>query len=53
MSRGELIVDDNQIKQAGPAGEWADEYHQQLDGDSSSWAHQFSTQRVCYKLFML
>ncbi|CAN6450566.1 unnamed protein product [Victoria cruziana] len=43
MSRGELIVDDNQLKPAAPSlsNEWAEEYHQQNEGTSSSWADQF------------
>nr|DAD29004.1 TPA_asm: hypothetical protein HUJ06_030472 [Nelumbo nucifera] len=43
MSRGELIIDDNQVKPAGPSasGEWAEEYERQYDGLPSSWADQF------------
>lgn len=43
MSRGELIVDDNQIKPAtGPiSGDWADEYQTQYIADPNSWADQF------------
>ncbi|XP_077223215.1 peroxisome biogenesis protein 5-like [Tasmannia lanceolata] len=45
MSRGELIVDDNQVKPAGIplSGDWADEYQQKYEG-SNSWADQFVRQ---------
>ncbi|KAL5729687.1 Peroxisomal membrane signal receptor PTS1 [Ranunculus cassubicifolius] len=44
MSRGELIIDDNQLKPAGEStsGNWATEYQQQYNGDPSSWADQFA-----------
>eukprot|EP01018_Ginkgo_biloba_P032694 Gb_28314 [translate_table: standard] len=44
MSRGELIVDDNQVKPAGPssADAWADEYELQHDGNMNSWAAEFT-----------
>ncbi|KAB2064134.1 hypothetical protein ES319_A09G000300v1 [Gossypium barbadense] len=39
MSRGELIIDDNQVK---PASEnWATEYQQQYNG-GASWADEFA-----------
>ncbi|KAF3774270.1 Peroxisome biogenesis protein 5 [Nymphaea thermarum] len=43
MSRGELIVDDNQLRPAAPAlsNEWAEEYNQQNAKTTSSWADQF------------
>lgn len=44
MSRGELIVDDNQVKPAGSssANAWADEYQHQHAGDMHSWAAEFT-----------
>ena len=46
MSRGELIIDDNQVKESAlPAtGDWAAEYQQQYNR-SPAWADQF----VCDK----
>ena len=43
MSRGELIVDDNQIKPVAGSvsGDWADEYQTQYSAYSNSWADQF------------
>lgn len=38
MSRGELIIDDNQVKPA--SGSWATEYQQQFNG-GASWADEF------------
>ncbi|RWR95088.1 peroxisome biogenesis protein 5 [Cinnamomum micranthum f. kanehirae] len=38
MSRGELIVDDNQIK---PSDDWAGEYQQQYNANPDAWADQF------------
>ncbi|XP_042497602.1 peroxisome biogenesis protein 5-like [Macadamia integrifolia] len=42
MSRGELIVDDNQVKQAGlsASGDWVEEYQEHYNGISNSWADQ-------------
>ncbi|XP_040972543.1 uncharacterized protein [Gossypium hirsutum] len=43
MSRGELIIDDNQVK---PASEnWATEYQQQYNG-GASWADEFAHDEV-------
>ncbi|PIA58280.1 hypothetical protein AQUCO_00500307v1 [Aquilegia coerulea] len=42
MSRGELIIDDNQLKSAGASGNWAEEYQHQYIGAPSSWADQFA-----------
>ncbi|KAL4331889.1 hypothetical protein GQ457_07G012450 [Hibiscus cannabinus] len=43
MSRGELIIDDNQVK---PASEnWATEYQQQYNG-GASWAEEFAQNEV-------
>lgn len=49
MSRGELIIDENQVKQASAPGEWATEYEQQYLGPPS-WADQFANEKVCYYL---
>lgn len=42
MSRGELIIDDNQVKQAtsSTAGDWAGEYQQQNNA-GSNWANEY------------
>ncbi|XP_044472597.1 peroxisome biogenesis protein 5 isoform X2 [Mangifera indica] len=42
MSRGELIIDDNQVKAApmSAPGDWAVEYQQQYDG-GPDWAREF------------
>lgn len=45
MSRGELTIDDNQVKQnADQSGDWATEYQQQYNA-GPSWADEF----VCNK----
>ncbi|KAL6999002.1 Peroxisomal membrane signal receptor PTS1 [Sarracenia purpurea var. burkii] len=43
MSRGEIIIEDNQVKQTAVSapGDWAAEYQQQYDG-GQSWADQFA-----------
>lgn len=48
MSRGELIVDENQIKPATGSltDNWADEYQAQYNAGSSTWADQFVHQDV-------
>lgn len=43
MSRGELIIDDNQVKSA--PGDWASEYQQQYDG-GLTWADQFGHDEI-------
>lgn len=43
MSRGELIMDDNQVKSA--PGDWASEFEQQHDV-GGSWANQFAHNQV-------
>lgn len=48
MSRGELIIDDNQVKESAlPApGNWATEYQQQYNhGDA--WAGEFLNNKAC------
>lgn len=49
MSRGELIIDDNQVKETAlPAsGDWAAEYRQQYNR-SSAWADEF----VCIQVYV-
>lgn len=43
MSRGELIIDDNQVKPAALSspGDWATEYQQQYTG-GPSWADEYA-----------
>lgn len=48
MSRGELIVDDNQIKPA-TEGDWAGEYATQYNAQSSSWADQFVNEGLSHR----
>lgn len=40
MSRGELIIDDNQVKPAVGPSDWATEYQQQHIG-GTSWADEY------------
>uniref|UniRef100_A0A1J3K678 Peroxisome biogenesis protein 5 n=1 Tax=Noccaea caerulescens TaxID=107243 RepID=A0A1J3K678_NOCCA len=47
MSRGELIIDENQVKQASAPGEWATEYEQQYLGPPS-WADQFANEKLSH-----
>ncbi|KAJ4758672.1 Peroxisomal targeting signal-1 receptor family protein [Rhynchospora pubera] len=44
MSRGELIIDDNQIKPA--TSDWADEYQAQHNAGPASWADQFAQEQA-------
>lgn len=48
MSRGELIIDDNQVKETAlPAsGDWAGEYQQQYNNDHG-WAGEYLNNKVC------
>lgn len=39
MSRGELIIDDNQVKEAS-SGDWASEYQHQYN-PSSTWVDEY------------
>ncbi|PNT68366.1 hypothetical protein BRADI_3g39510v3 [Brachypodium distachyon] len=43
MSRGELIIEDNQVKQgsASQSSGWADEFQTQYNANANSWADQF------------
>ncbi|KAL6975107.1 Peroxisomal membrane signal receptor PTS1 [Sarracenia purpurea var. burkii] len=47
MSRGEIIIEDNQVKPnaVSSAGDWAAEYQQQFNG-GHSWADQFMRNEV-------
>lgn len=47
MSRGELFIEDNQIKPS--SGDWADEYQQQYNANPDSWADQFSREKVLHR----
>lgn len=44
MSRGELTIEDNQVKPA--SADWANEYQQQYNAGPSSWADQFAHEQV-------
>lgn len=44
MSRGELTIEDNQVKPA--SGDWANEYQQQYNAGPSSWADQYAREEV-------
>lgn len=48
MSRGELIIDDNQVKETAlPAyGDWAAEY-QQHHNSGNAWAGEFLNDKAC------
>ncbi|KAK9134093.1 hypothetical protein Scep_013621 [Stephania cephalantha] len=50
MSRGELIVDDNQIKPAGVSSSvgWAEEYQQQHKGAPTSWVNEFAQNELSH-----
>lgn len=45
MSRGELIVDDNQIK---ASDDWAGEYQQQYNANPDAWADQFVREEASF-----
>lgn len=44
MSRGELTIEDNQVKPA--SGDWANEYQQQYNAGPSSWADQYAHEEI-------
>lgn len=49
MSRGEISIEDNQIKPAAPAhGDWAVEYEQQISG-YQTWSDQFAQERLSHE----
>ena len=54
MSRGELINDDNQVKENSlPAsGDWAAEY-QRHSGNRHSWADEFLNNKACINTIIL
>lgn len=45
MSRGEITIEDNQVKPALGPGEWATEYQEQFNG-GQSWADQFAREEA-------
>ncbi|KAL2335854.1 hypothetical protein Fmac_010300 [Flemingia macrophylla] len=45
MSRGELIIDENQVKENATSGDWATEYNQQYNHDHA-WAGEFLNDKV-------
>jgi len=45
MSRGELIIDDNQVKE-NASGNWATEYDQQYNG-GHAWSGEFLNDKAC------
>ncbi|KAF8107519.1 hypothetical protein N665_0120s0043 [Sinapis alba] len=47
MSRGELIIDENEVKPGPAPGEWATEYEQQYLGPPS-WANQFANEQLSH-----
>jgi len=54
MSRGELIVDDNQVKPgvANPVSDtWADEFQQQHPAPPETWAAEFTAGEVSFLSF--
>lgn len=48
MSRGELIIDDHQLKETAlpGSGNWAAEYQQHLS-NGRSWAGEFLNDKAC------
>lgn len=52
MSRGELIIDDNQVKPgvSSSSGDWAGEFQQQYSG-GHTWADEFTRHEVSINLF--
>ncbi|KAF8099138.1 hypothetical protein N665_0251s0059 [Sinapis alba] len=48
MSRGELIIDENEVKPGPSPGEWATEYEQQYLGPPS-WADQFANEKLSHR----
>ncbi|XP_068642693.1 peroxisome biogenesis protein 5-like [Aristolochia californica] len=47
MSRGELIVDDNQIKPAGVENDWVDQYSRENSAfGGSAWADEFTNEQL-------
>ena len=54
MSRGELIIEDNQVKQgsASQSNGWADEFQTQHNANANSWADQFVHEEVIPESWM-
>ena len=54
MSRGELIIEDNQVKQgsASQSSGWADEFQTQHNANANSWADQFANGEVILETWM-
>ena len=47
MSRGELIIDENQIKPAvGSSSDWANEFQTQYNTTPDTWASEFAQAEV-------
>ncbi|CAD6246127.1 unnamed protein product [Miscanthus lutarioriparius] len=48
MSRGELIIEDNQVKEgsASQSSGWADEFQTQYNANANSWADQFAHEEL-------
>uniref|UniRef100_A0A804P0B4 Peroxisome biogenesis protein 5 n=1 Tax=Zea mays TaxID=4577 RepID=A0A804P0B4_MAIZE len=48
MSRGELIIEDNQVKEglASQSSGWADEFQTQYKANANSWADQFAREEL-------
>ncbi|KAG9448887.1 hypothetical protein H6P81_008852 [Aristolochia fimbriata] len=47
MSRGELIVDDNQVKPTGVANDWADQFSRENSSfGGNAWADEFANEQV-------
>jgi peroxin-5 len=48
MSRGELIIEDNQVKEgsASQSSGWADEFQTPYIANANSWADQFAHEEV-------
>ncbi|XP_021320776.1 peroxisome biogenesis protein 5 isoform X2 [Sorghum bicolor] len=50
MSRGELIIEDNQVKEgsASQSSGWADEFQTQYNANANSWADQFEHEELSH-----
>jgi peroxin-5 len=54
MSRGELIIEDNEVKQgsASQSSGWADEFQTQYNANANTWADQFVHEEVIPESWM-
>jgi peroxin-5 len=54
MSRGELIIEDNEVKQgsASQSSGWADEFQTQYNANANTWADQFVHEEVISESWM-